>query len=274
MSLTAGLVGHPVAHSRSPQIFADLSARVGRPVRYSLFDVPPEGLAEFLGRTALALDGFNVTAPHKEAIHRACAHLTPLARAVGAVNAVRRRPDGSLEGENTDVAGFAAALGGNVPRRAAVIGAGGAARAVVICLKQLGCSTIRVLARRPERAAGLCADSGLEPALGLDDLSLATAFTGADLVVQATSAVELAEQVALPWERLGPEALAIDLLYRPTPTAFLGQADAAGVRAMDGLPMLAGQAVAALRFFRPDWPIEEPDRWAEEIGARLRAGVD
>lgn len=246
-----GLLGHPVGHSLSPRLFAALAPDSS----YDLFDVAPPALDDWLNGPARSLDGFNVTAPHKEAVLRACDGVELDASLSGAVNCVRVARDGTRRGANTDEIGFALTLDES-PRRAVVLGAGGAARAVCRALVRAGTPRIVVVNRDPARARRLVVDPRLRFG-GRATLrtcaadALPFAFRGADLVVQATSAA-LAEPEAfadLPWNRTRPDCLAIDLVYRPRETAFLRGAAAAGRRTQDGLLMLAGQAVAAHAFF-------------------------
>lgn len=278
-----GLLGHPVAHSLSPRLFAWLQADTNAPVPYDLLDLPAAGLAGFFESAAKTYEGLNVTVPHKVAVAAACTRRTPAAALVGAVNAVRLRTADddlgfAIEGDNTDVAGFALALADRAPRVALVLGAGGAARAVVAALAARNTPEIRVVNRSPARAEGLHrALAPHVPGLVLaspEDLDAACA--GADLVVQATSAglAPGSRPPRLPWDRLATDAVAMDLVYRPRRTKFLAAAAAAGVETIDGLDMLAGQAVGALAFFRDaPLPADAAVR-ARDLAARLRATVD
>jgi shikimate dehydrogenase len=280
-----GLVGHPVSHSLSPRLFAWLHADDQAGCTYELLDVGPSRLDGFLTTAGRDFHGLNVTVPHKVAVAAMCAERTPAAALTGAVNAVRFRPteDGAglaLHGDNTDVGGFALALGlaHRPPRVAVVLGAGGAARAVVVALAGLGTQEIRVVNRSPARADALyLALAPHAPGLVLaspEDLDAACA--GADLVVQATSAglAPGSRPPRLPWDRLATDAMAMDLVYRPRWTEFLAAADAAGKETIDGLEMLAGQAVGALAFFRDaPLPADAAVR-ARALAARLRAAVD
>ncbi len=284
-----GLVGQPVAHSLSPVLFQWLHAersRVGpgaRSCAYDLLAVPPDGLADFLRAAGDRFDGLNVTVPHKVAVAALCDRSTRAARLTGAVNAVRftAAPEPGrweLEGTNTDVDGFALALAARRPKIAAILGAGGAARSVVAALAARGPAEIRIVHRSPARAEALrAALSSIAPALVTCPFEHARdALAGADLIVQATSA-GLGGQPALPplpWSASAPAAVAMDLVYRPRRTPFLEAAAEAGLETIDGLEMLAGQAVGALAFFeRVDVP---PDaaRLAGGLAARLRAAVD
>lgn len=280
-----GLVGHPVSHSLSPRLFEWLHADGDARCSYALLDVDPAGLEGFLTTAGRDFHGLNVTVPHKVAVAAMCSERTPAAARVGAVNAVRLRPaeDGAglvLLGDNTDVAGFALALALTTrpPRAAVVLGAGGAARAVVLALAGLGTPEIRVVNRSPARADALYrALAPHAPGLVLaSPEGLDAACVGADLVVQATSAglAPGSRPPRVPWDRLATGAVAMDLVYRPRWTAFLAAADAAGLETIDGLEMLAGQAIGALAFFRDEPPPADAAVRARALAARLRAAVD
>lgn len=282
MTLRLGLVGHPVGHSRSPDLFAWLSARTGVASDYRLFDVPDGAFAAFLSGEGRALDGFNVTAPHKQAAYAVCAEWTPPAARTGAVNAVRRRADGALVGTNTDVDGFAAALGTHRPRVALLLGAGGAARAVLDVLLRESAATV-LLASRDQDRAETARDLRPAPERARCEVLPARlagrrlASGGVDLIVQATSTTVLEPAFgALPFAACPPGARAIDLVYRPPRTPFLVAAAAAGVETVNGFEMLAGQAVCGFAFFQRQ-PPPAPERVAADthtLAARLRAGVD
>src|SRR5690242_15027736 len=157
----AGVAGWPVDHSRSPAIHRYWLKELGLPGTYERFAVPPGEFGEFaagIGRDGLL--GANVTAPHKEAAFAACDRRTPVAEALGAVNTLWRE-DGRLMGDNTDVAGFLANMDESAPgwgtggKTAAVIGAGGAARAVVHALISRGSQRIAVANPTQPRAVTL-----------------------------------------------------------------------------------------------------------------------
>jgi len=278
-----GLVGHPVSHSLSPRLFEWLHADDVDGCSYALLDVEPSRLGAFLASSSTDFDGLNVTVPHKLAALAFCERVTPTAERIGAVNALRIRvtagpPGLSFHGDNTDVAGVDFALADRSPRVAVVLGAGGAARAAVVALAARGTPSIRVVNRSPDRAEALLrALAPHVPGLSVGPLeALVDACAGADLVVQATSAglTHGTTPPPLPWDRLAAGAVAMDLVYRPRCTAFLAAADAAGLETIDGLEMLAGQAVGALAFFRDLPPPADAAARARTLAARLRAAVD
>jgi len=234
-----GLVGHPVAHSLSPVLQRACGAACGIDLCYDLFDVAPDALAAWLAGPAQHLDGFNVTAPHKQAVFARLTHVAPEARRLGAVNTVRRA-GGIVWGHNTDLIGFTRFLGDAVPPTALVLGAGGAARAVVAALGAAGVRPV-VLARHPQQARDLLAslqvDGTAAPWLEAGDH-----LRSAVLVVEATGA---AAAVALPWHHLPPDARVLALAYGTAAHPLVAAVQAAGRRVEDGLAMLAWQGLAA-----------------------------
>src|SRR5436189_2683354 len=163
----AGLLGWPVAHSRSPVIHNHWLAHYRIPGRYMLFPVPPEKLeAAVRGMAALGLRGCNVTTPHKQAIFPLLDRVDDLARTIGAVNTVVVEKDGTLTGFNNDGNGFIQSLRDVDPKwrpdsgPILVLGAGGAARAVVASLAAQGAKEIRVVNRTFERARGIADEYG------------------------------------------------------------------------------------------------------------------
>jgi shikimate dehydrogenase len=217
---------------------------------------------------ALARQGAagNVTAPHKAAVAGACAHLTPVARQVGAVNTFWTE-NGALSGDNTDVQGFHNAvvhLRGGAPSQAtiALLGAGGAAAAVLAAVAGWDRCTARVWNRTPERARALCARF---PDVATPAATAASATAGAALVVHATTVGVAGDAIPIDPGLLPATADVMDLVYRRGETAWVRQARSHGLRAVDGLPMLIEQG--ALAFER--WFGETPDRaamWAALAG--------
>ena len=223
-------------------------------MEYDAIDVAPSALAATLASLIAEGAAGNVTVPHKEPVARACGRLTPLAERVGAVNTFWVE-DGLLVGDNTDVGGFAAAYGSLVPPRGhvALLGAGGAAAAVLAAIADWPGVRTRVWNRSAERAVALAERFGVS-AVGTKP----EAVDGATLVVNATSIGldGVSQPIDVP---LLPQACnVVDLVYGPNETAWVRTARAAGHRAMDGLPMLVEQG--ALAFER--WFGIEPDRAA------------
>jgi len=246
----ACVVGHPVAHSRSPLLHGYWLNTLGIHGTYERADVTEAEFPAFLQRLRDAgYVGANITVPHKEAAFRLVSRRDKAAAAIGAVNTVWFE-EGDLVGGNTDAYGFIAHLEASIPgwtrttRRAIVLGAGGAARAIVHGLVERGVETA-VVNRSPERArelarhfpAGVAAHS-------LDDL--AHLLPEADLLVNATSLGMVGKpDLSLDLARLNRSAIVYDIVYVPLETALLRGARARGHRTVDGLGMLLHQAVPA-----------------------------
>jgi shikimate dehydrogenase len=227
-----GVLGWPVAHSRSPQIHhAAYDALNLDGWRYQKLPVPPDLFAETVRALAGAgFDGANVTIPHKEAALALADTATDEARAIGAANTLTFPEDGTIAADNTDAPGFLAALGGSPPQTALVLGAGGSARAVVWALAQAG-TEVCVLARtRRDLPAGTFVDAPVP----------------AEMLVNCTP-LGLAPDDALP---LDPEGYArvVDLVYAPGGTQLVNRARQAGSETVDGLEVLVRQG--ALSFER------------------------
>jgi shikimate dehydrogenase len=264
-------MGDPVAHSLSPLLhntaFAALGLdwlSVGFPVRHG------DAVAAVEGLRALGLRGLSVTMPHKAAVAGAVDDLAPVAGELGAVNCVRWVGD-RLVGDNTDGAGFLESLrrGAGVDpagRRCLVVGAGGAARAVVLALAGAGAAEVVVVNRTAERAVAAAALAGDRGRVGVP-----ADAAGADLVVEATPAGmggvdDVAPQVDGGSLRAGQ--VAVDLVYHPPTTPWLAAAAAAGATTLGGLGMLVHQAAAQLAA----WTGREPPVGAMWDAARRATG--
>lgn len=248
------LIGWPVGHSRSPAMHRAALAAHHLDGTYELLPAPPEDLAEAVSvlRQDPDVAGFNVTVPHKQAMVDLVDHVEPLAKRIGAVNTVVRQ--GSLlVGANTDAEGFLRALreaGGDPAAPALVLGAGGAARAVVAALVNAGAARVDIAARRREQAQALVDELVDGEGRALDIANLTVAYGGAGTIVQATSATmdpEIAESFAdaLPWDALQSGAACMDLVYEPLETTFLAKAREHDGRPIDGLGMLLHQGALA-----------------------------
>ena len=234
-----GILGHPVGHSLSPAMHRAALAALGIEGSYELLDTPPERLAERLREVRAGFRGVNVTVPLKERVLALLDEVDEEARAIGAVNTVVVE-GGRLLGANTDAAGFLRSLeeAGVRGRRALVLGAGGAARAVVHALLRAGWE-VAVANRTRERAERLVAELGGRVA-GLE------AAREADLVVNATSVgMEDPGATPLPAAFFPERGFAVDLVYRPLRTRFLREAEARGLGVVNGLGMLLWQGVLA-----------------------------
>jgi len=251
-----GLIGWPVEHSLSPAMHNSAFAALNLNWRYLPLPVHPERLGEAVaGLRALGFVGANVTVPHKEAVMSYLDHVTPEAQAIGAVNTIVVREGRSI-GHNTDWCGFLAALseGGFDPqgKRVVVLGAGGAARAVVYALAHAG-AQVTVLNRTLARAQVLVKDfSPLFPALPLTLQTLEEQTAEAHLLVNATPVGTWPEvnQSIWPQGLTFPGHLTVfDLVYNPRQTKLLRQAEAAGAKAIGGLGMLVHQGAAAFELW-------------------------
>lgn len=254
--IRAGVVGWPVAHSLSPLLHMTWAARAGVCACYEAIPLEPgyEAFAE--GARRLEREGYagiNVTLPHKENALRYAREnggaASEGAAAAGAANMLSFGREGP-SAENTDIEGFAAALSCALspedPRRCAlVLGAGGAARAVVLALCGLGYGEIVVANRTRARAEALAARFGG----AVEDWgSLHDRLAGADILVNATSlGMKGQPPLALSVETLPPHAAVADIVYVPLETGLLKAARARGLRTTDGLSMLMRQGVPAFK---------------------------
>jgi len=250
----AGLLGWPVAHSRSPVIHNHWLAEHGIAGRYVLFPVPPEKLeAAVRGIAALGLRGCNVTTPHKQAIFPLLDRVDDLARKIGAVNTVVVEKDGTLTGFNNDGNGFILSLRDADPQwrpdsgPILVLGAGGAARAVVASLAAQGAKEIRLANRTVGRAQEL-ADAVGPVVKVLPWEQREDALDGVALLANATSlGMDGKPPLAISLDRLPKRALVGDLIYIPPETALLAAARQRGNRTVNGLGLLLNQARPAFQ---------------------------
>ena len=244
----AGVMGWPIAHSRSPRIHGYWLQEYGIDGAYVPLAIQPEDLADsFRMLPRLGFRGWNITLPHKESALHLVHALTPAAERIGAVNTVTVTADGSLSGDNSDAFGFLAHLNQSAPgwasdRPAVVLGAGGAARAVCCALLESGVPEIRIINRTFSRAVALAtANSPIARALEWEQQ--AEAFADAGLLVNTTS-LGMQGQPALEISLSGLPADAVvnDIVYVPLQTALLAEAEMRGQRTVDGLGMLLHQA--------------------------------
>lgn len=272
---TACVVGWPVAHSRSPIIHRYWLKKHGLVGDYVLQPVPPEEIASFLAAfPAGAFVGANVTVPHKEAAFEAVASRDAAAEATGAVNTLWLER-GRLMGANTDVFGFLANLDQEAPGwdrepgPAVVLGAGGAARAVVGALVDRGFTPVHVVNRTMPRATGLAERFGtaVRPS-GWSHLP--TLLSEAGLLVN-TTVLGMSGQppLAVDLSPLPAEAVITDLVYVPLETPLLAAARAHGLRAVDGLGMLLHQAVPGFERWFGTRPTVTPELRAAVLATML-----
>jgi shikimate dehydrogenase len=246
----AFVVGHPIAHSRSPLIHAHWLERYRLPGTYERIDVPPEGFAGFLRSFAgQGFAGGNVTIPHKEAAFSGVDRRTARAERLRAVNTLWVE-DGAIWGDNTDILGFVAHLDQQLGRgwergveTALVIGAGGAARAVAAGLLDRAVARVLIANRTPEKSRDLAADLTDPRVVPLPFGAIPDAVAGAGLVVNTTS-LGMAGQPPLDLDLAGAgdRTVVADVVYVPLTTPLLAAAAGRGLRTVDGLGMLLHQA--------------------------------
>jgi shikimate dehydrogenase len=271
----AGVIGTPIRHSLSPAIFNAAFAAAGLDWAYLAFEVP-EGAAGLAlgGMRALGLDGLSVTMPHKAAVVDGLDELSADAEALGAVNCISRH-GALLRGDNTDGPGLIDSLrlddGIEVDGlRCAVVGAGGAGRAVARALAAAGAAVVvvnrsREPAERAVELAGPAARIGRLEDVGEADLVVNATPLGMGVVV--TTAGE-PEPLPVDPERLGDGQIVVDLVYHPAMTPLLAATRQRGLRGINGLGMLIHQAAHAFRL----WTSEEPPLEAMSAAAVAALG--
>lgn len=245
----AGVIGWPIGHSLSPRLHGHWLKRYGVAGTYIPMAVAPEQVGNAIhGVVALGLAGCNVTVPHKEAVMPFLDEVEPAARRIGAVNTIVVKPDGRTVGSNTDGFGFLenirAGVDGWRPDAgpAVVIGAGGAARSILVALIDGGCPEIRLVNRSLERAERVAAEMG-SPVRAVPWERRAEALDAASLLVN-TSAAGMAGNppLDLTLGSLPKSAIVTDIVYAPLRTKLLADAAENGNRTVDGLGMLLHQA--------------------------------
>ena len=266
----AGVIGRPIAHSRLPALYGYWLRRYGVAGHYIPIDLSQNDLAEalaFLPR--LGFVGLNISLPHREAILGIADIVTDRAALIGAANTLIFRKDGKMHADNTEGAGFMANLRQYAPDwhpqsgPAALLGAGGAARAVVAALFEVGVPEIRIANRTRLRAETLHADFGARLTV-YDWTQVAQMLDGAALVVNTTPiGMSGKPDFQFGLEALDRDTVVTDLVSTPAKTRFLAEAEARGCHIVDGLGTLLHQAAPAFeRWFdrRPD--VDEATRRA------------
>ena len=250
----AGVMGWPVAHSRSPVIHNHWIRQYGLNGSYGLFPVRPERLeAALRGLSALGMAGCNITLPHKVQAMQWVDHVDPLGQRMGAINLVVVQADGALHGFNTDGYGFIQSLRDAKPDWRAeagpivVLGGGGAARAIVLSLIDAGASSIRLINRTRSKAQALADEFG--PAITVCDWSERhDALAGAAMLVNSTDqGMHGKTDLDLRLDALPTDALVCDAIYIPLETTLLASARARGNLTVNGLGMLLNQARPAFK---------------------------
>ena len=233
----AGVLGFPVAHSRSPAMMNAAFAELGLDWRYVHLPVAPERFeATVRALPGSGYRGANVTIPHKLAAHALCDELGEAARAIGAVNTLTFEADGRIAGDNTDAGGLMDALGGERPGRALVLGAGGAARAAVWALREAG-SEVVIWNRTPSKGRALAEELGVSHAEHPEG-DFALLVNSTSLGLAADDDIEGLPLVDAP--------VVADLVYGAAPTPLVRWAAARSARVVDGLEVLVHQGARSL----------------------------
>ncbi len=267
----AGVIGHPVAHSKSPTLHGHWLKSYGLAGHYIPMDVAPDDLEVVLRSLPKAgFVGANVTVPHKEAALRLADVVSDRARKIGAANTLVFREDGTIHADNTDGYGFMENLRSGAPDwtpgdgSAVVFGAGGAARAVLQGLVEAGVPKIMLTNRTRARADKLKDEFG-QTITVVDWVQAGNVVENAELVVNTTSlGMQGQLELRVPLDGLQPGAVVTDLVYAPLKTHLLQTAEEAGCTVVDGLGMLLHQAVPGFE----SWFGVRP-----EVNLDLRAAV-
>lgn len=263
----AEVIGDPIGHSKSPIIHGFWLKALGHDAAYRACHVLPDGLADYFAtrRSDPAWRGCNITVPHKIAALDHVADPGNIRSTIGAINTVARDEQGICFGTNTDAAGFYAPIA-EIDLTGApivVIGAGGAARAVLFALSRLGVGPVTVLNRNVLKAAALLARFGLKGAA----LPLESALPPAALVVNASTLGMVGQPpLVIDLDPLPEDAIIYDLVYAPLETPLLKAARARGLDSVDGLEMLISQAALAFEIL---FGIEPPRDEDESLRALL-----
>jgi len=245
----AGIIGWPVAHSRSPVLHNFWIEQYGLRGRYVPLAVLPERLPQALaGLVALGFRGCNVTTPHKLAVMSEIAHVDPMAKRIGAVNTIVVEPDGSLRGFNNDGNGFVQSIRDARPQwqpaqgPIVVLGAGGASRAVVAALAHQGAREIRLANRTFEKAQQMADEYG-PPVIAVPWKQREAALDGAALLANATNQGMAGKPpLEIRLDALPRDAIVGDLIYTPPETPLLAAARERGNLTVNGLGLLLNQA--------------------------------
>jgi shikimate dehydrogenase len=267
----AGVIGHPIAHSKSPLLHKHWLRTYGIAGDYVPLHVGEHDLEQVLrALPRMGFVGVNITIPHKVAVMDFVEHISDRAILIGAANTLIFRADGKIHADNTDGYGFIANLKQNAPDwqpaagPAAVLGAGGAARAVITSLIEMGATEILLSNRTRPKADALKSEFGSKVHV-VDWVQAGNMMEEATTVVNTTSlGMTGAAEFRVPLDGLRPGTVVTDLVYTPLRTRFLAEAEAAGCITVDGLGMLLHQAVPAF------------ERWfgtRPEVDAATRAAV-
>lgn len=277
-----GVIGDPVEHSRSPQMHNAAFAKAGLDYVYVPFHVRPNDLAAAIaGFKAINVVGINVTLPHKQAV---ISHLTSISREaelIGAVNTLTFTDEG-IHGDNTDAPGVLRALEENenmsvpVGENVVVLGAGGAARAVVVALALAGVASITIANRTVERAVALAEEMAQKTGismqgLGLADAQLPVAVRESMLLINtATVSMDATHPLLISADWLQPNTIVYDIVYTPPVTPLMRAAAARGCETLGGIGMLVHQGAIAFEKWTGIAPCTETMREALSLSTHRK----
>jgi shikimate dehydrogenase len=252
--IMAGVMGWPVAHSRSPAIHNHWIQHYGLTGAYGLFPVKPQELETAIrGLQALGLAGCNITIPHKVEAMKFMDWVDPLAQRMGAINTIVRQPDGALHGFNNDGFGYIQSLREEQPTWRAdtgpivILGAGGASRAILLSLMDEGATEVRLLNRTRSKADALAEEFGSGVTV-VDWSERQNALSGAALLINTTSqGMHGQSSLDIDLAQLPISAVVSDAIYIPLETPLLARARLRGNPTVNGLGMLLHQARPAFQ---------------------------
>lgn len=270
--IKCGVIGHPVSHSKSPLIHNHWIAKYGLQGEYKAIDIPAENFESDIRKLVEdGYAGFNVTVPHKQAIFALCDELDEKARDIGAVNTVAIR-DGKLHGTNTDAYGFIENIRQTIPAidfakgLCVVLGAGGAARAVIHGLLEAGAADIVITNRTEDKAKQLCAmDDSKIMSVNWNDRS--SILKKAALVVNTTSlGMTGKDPLDIDLSYLAKDAVVSDIVYAPLMTDLLIAAQDRGNQIVTGIGMLLHQARPAFEQWFGVLPVVDDELQQKVLG--------
>jgi shikimate dehydrogenase len=266
MSIYAEVIGDPISHSKSPLIHGFWLKKLGIVADYHAHHVLADGLGAYFAERKADPQwrGCNVTIPHKQAVLDFVADPGGVRESIGAANTIFRDRDGALVATNTDAAGFFAPISDYdwVGAPVAVIGAGGAARAILFALAQADVSDVTLLARSPLKAAALLSHFGLKGKVLPMDARLPPA---ALLVNSSPLGMTGQPPLELDLSPLPEDAIVYDIVYTPLETGLLKAARQRDLESVDGLDMLIGQAALAFELFFGKAPPENCEDELREL---------
>jgi shikimate dehydrogenase len=266
----AGVIGNPISHSLSPKLHNYWLKRYGLAGEYTALQVTDDQLEQTIrSLPAKGFIGANVTLPHKISVMQFAQHVTDRATLIGAANTLIFKEDGRIFADNTDGYGFMANLRQGAPGwdpkagPAAIFGAGGAARAIIVALADAGVPEILLSNRTRLKAEALRAEVGARITV-VDWVQAGSMLAEANTVINTTSlGMQGAQEFKVSLDDLNPNAVVTDIVYNPLRTPFLNAAEAMGCTTVDGLGMLLHQGVPGFeRWFGARPEVDEETRRA------------